>query len=121
MYLLHGDQDQSASRNQMKRHTSKQIVPAVSIHADEKRRQYVDRASKDLHFSARVVDLGMYAGTTSNACFWLSLAAALTRSRWAPAKYLMSSLSSFDAAVTSAIPSDDAQVRHTSLQALRNV
>ena len=105
-------------RSQIRRHTSKWIAPAVSIRGGEKRRQYVARASKDLHFAARVVDLGMYAGTTSNACFWLSLAAALTRSTWAPRAYLRSSLSGFDAAVTSAIPTNVQEVRHSEVGAL---
>ena len=120
-FLVYGDQHRITRTNHMKRHTSKRFVPAVNICIEEKRQQYVARASQDLHLNAHVVDLGMLAGTTNNACFWLSMAAALTRSRWAPVTNLRRSLSSFDAAVISAIPSDVGQIQHTSLQALRNV
>lgn len=47
-FLLYGRQDQNTLRNQMKRHTSRKPVPAISIHPDEKQQQYVARAQRDL-------------------------------------------------------------------------
>ena len=70
----------------------------------EKQQQCVARARKDLQLVVRAVDLGARAGTTINACFWLSLAAALTRSPWAPFSNLCDRLSGFHAARNSPIP-----------------
>ena len=121
-FLLYGDQNKKTPAgtysSHMKRHISKRNVPATNIDGDTRFPQYIERALRDLHFSARVVDLGMDAGETTNACFWLSLAAALAKSSWAPRTYLMNSLRSFSNAMTSPIPSDVQQVRHTSLQAI---
>jgi len=117
-FLLYGERDQSALRNQMRRHTSRKPVPAILIHADEKQRQYVARAQRDLQLAVRVVDLGARAGTTINACFWLSLAAALTRSTWAPSSHLRHRLSGFDAARASPIPVDGGEVAWSPIGAL---
>ena len=103
-FLLYGRQDQNTLRNQMKRHTSRKPVPAISIHPDEKQQQYVARAQRDLQLVVSAVDLGANAGKTINACFWLSLAAALTRSPWAPFSQLCDRLSCFHAAKASPIP-----------------
>ena len=40
--------------------------------------QYTQRARDEFQFEVRVWDLGQYAGRTTAACFWLSLAAGLT-------------------------------------------
>ena len=117
-FLLYGQQDQNALRNQMRRHTSRKPVPATPIHLHEKQRQYVARAQRDLHLVVRVVDLGARAGTTINACFWLSLAAALTRSAWAPFNHLRDRLSGFDAARASPIPVDVKGVACSAIGAL---
>ena len=103
-FLLYGQKDQNTLRDQMRRHTSRKPVPAIHIHLHEKQQQYVSRAQKDLQLVVRAVDLGARAGTTINACFWLSLAAALTRSPWAPFSLLHDRLSGFHAARASPIP-----------------
>jgi len=116
--LLYGERDQGALRNQMKRHTSRTPVPAIPIHLHVKAQQYVARAQRDLQLAVRVVDLGARAGTTINACFWLSLAAALTRSAWAPFNHLRDRLSGFHAARASPIPVDDGGVARSAIGAL---
>ena len=103
-FLLYGQQDKNTVRHLMRRHTSARPVPAIPIHLHEKQQQYVARARKDLQLVVRAVDLGARAGTTINACFWLSLAAALTRSPWAPFSNLCDRLSGFHAARNSPIP-----------------
>ena len=47
------------------------------------RNQYEARVREDLGRRATVVDLGQYAAGTSGACFWLCLAAGLSRCDWA--------------------------------------
>ena len=63
----------------------------------------------------RPVDLGQYAGDTTNACFWLCLAAGLTRSNWLPGTHQWLRLPSFDAARASPIPTGDATIRESHL------
>ena len=46
------------------------------------REQYETRSQEDLQFHADIVDLGQHAGGTTGACFWLSLAAGLSRTGW---------------------------------------
>ena len=110
-FLLYGDQERRKLEKHVKRHTSKQIMPAISMSVGEKKAQYAARAARDLQLSVQVVDLGQYAGNTANACFWLCLAVGLTRSGWVPSRYLWRRLSSFDAAKTSAVPTEGMPVR----------
>ena len=110
-FLLYGDQERRKLEKHVKRHTSKQIMPAISMSVGEKKAQYAARAARDLQLSVQVVDLGQHAGDTANACFWLCLAVGLTRSGWVPSSYLWRRLSSFDAAKTSAVPTEGMPVR----------
>ena len=75
-------------------------------------------SAKDMNWHPPLTLRKLNAGATSNACFWLSLAAALTRSTWGPSTHLRRFLRSFDDARKSAIPSDVRHVRDTSLQAI---
>ncbi|MBM4179856.1 MAG: hypothetical protein FJ211_11100 [Ignavibacteria bacterium] len=43
---------------------------------------YEKRARQDLQLETRAVDLGQFAGDTTAACFWLSLAAGLAHAHW---------------------------------------
>ena len=43
---------------------------------------YEQRARQDLNLETRAGDLGQFAGDTTAACFWLSLAAGLAYARW---------------------------------------
>ena len=117
-FLLYGQQDRNTLHNQMKRHTSIKIVPAISIHPDEKQQQYVERARRDLQLVVSAVDLGAKAGKTNNACFWLSLAAALTRSPWAPSSHLHDRLPGFQSARTSPIPDVASEVADSAIGTL---
>jgi len=53
------------------------------------RAEYVQRATAHFHRPMQVLDFGMYAGDTTNACFWLCLAAGLTRSSWEPSAHAL--------------------------------
>ena len=46
------------------------------------REQYISRAAVDLGLRVDVIDFSQYAGRTTNACFWLCLAAGLASSSW---------------------------------------
>ena len=52
------------------------------VASSEVREQYCSRARDHFHRDAQVLDFGMYAGETVNACFWLTLAAGLGKSAW---------------------------------------
>ena len=58
--------------------------PDASLAVDSVRQQYQERALADLGLETRVVDFGLHAGQTTNACFWLCLAARLAASSWSP-------------------------------------
>ena len=49
---------------------------------DDVRTEYSTRARDHFHCDVKVLDFGMYAGETTNACFWLALAAGLAKSAW---------------------------------------
>ena len=68
-----------------RRHTNRKTMNLnlKKVARDEVRQQYLARAQN--HFAGRLVsvlDFGMYAGETVNACFWLALAAGLAKSAW---------------------------------------
>ena len=68
------------------RQTHKSKVASIPVRSDQadadRRSEYKRRAANDLHKQVEVVDLGQHAGATTGACFWLSLAAGLSRGRW---------------------------------------
>ena len=49
---------------------------------NEVREQYRSRAMAHYQRDVQVLDFGIYAGETVNACFWLTLAAGLGKSAW---------------------------------------
>ena len=53
-----------------------------TLASDPVRAAYEERARVDLEMPARAVDLGQYAGDTTAACVWLSLAAGLAHAGW---------------------------------------
>ena len=52
-------------------------IEATQLAQGEVVAQYMKRAQEAYDFAMTVWDLGQYAGRTSGACFWLSLAAGL--------------------------------------------
>jgi hypothetical protein len=89
LILLHGcDEDKTKfmGTSHFRRHTLRKTVSFNSIKATgaNVRAEYVQRATAHYHRPMQVTDLGMYAGHTTNACFWLCLCAGLSRSSWAP-------------------------------------
>ena len=50
--------------------------------SDPVRDAYTERVRRDLNLEVRAVDLGQFAGGTTAACFWLSLAAGLAHVQW---------------------------------------
>ena len=69
---------------QFRRHTTKKVysINPETLFSDPVRAQYEKRSKHDLQLSVKVVDLGQYAGDTTAACFWLSLAAGLAHAHW---------------------------------------
>ena len=59
-------------------------TPGPVQEGDPVRRAYETRARQDLNMQVRAIDLGQYAGKTTAACFWLSMAAALAHTHWTP-------------------------------------
>ena len=59
----------------------------------------------------------MYAQHTVNACFWVSLAAALAKSAWQPASRYRGGLSGFQAAQEAPLPFDINNVRNSEIAA----
>ena len=76
---------------------------------------YVERAKSDLMMDVVAKDLGMYAGETSNGCFWLSLAGALASSCWAVTSRHRAALPSFEDAWRSAGTASSLDVRYSAL------
>ena len=113
--LVYGDREERKLSQHFKRHTSTQTMPAICVSTTERKAQYTARASRDLQTQVRPLDLGQYAGDTTNACFWLCLAAELTRSNWLPGTHQRLRLPSFDAARASPIPTGDATIRESHL------
>ena len=66
-----------------KRQANARKVPSIkTAKLDILRMDYEQRAHSELQKRVRVVDLGQFAGQTSGACFWLCLAAGLSRGSW---------------------------------------
>ena len=67
-----------------RRHTTNRVygISQETLASDPVRDAYQERARRDLNLEVRAVDLGQYAGGTTAACFWLSLAAGLAHVRW---------------------------------------
>ena len=86
LLLLGNDQAKAAQLgvNHFRRHTTNRVygIPEQTLSSDPVRAAYEDRARQDLDMRVRAVDLGQYAGGTTAACFWLSLAAGLAHTRW---------------------------------------
>jgi hypothetical protein len=86
LLLLGNDQAKAAQLgvNHFRRHTTNRVygIPEQTLASDPVRAAYEDRARQDLDMRVRAVDLGQYAGGTTAACFWLSLAAGLAHTRW---------------------------------------
>ncbi len=70
--------------NHFRRHTTNRVygIPEQTQASDPVRAADEDRARQDLDMRVRAVDLGQYAGGTTVACFWLSLAGGLAHIRW---------------------------------------
>ena len=78
--------------------------------SDPVRDAYAERVRRDLNLEVRAVDLGQFAGGTTAACFWLSLAAGLAHVQWeVPGQALP---------VLAEVPALLAKVRETSLSDL---
>ena len=72
--------------SRFRRHTSKRVygIAHNAVAGDPVRGAYETRARQDLNMQVRAIDLGQYAGETTAACFWLSVAAALAHTHWTP-------------------------------------
>ena len=72
--------------SRFRRHTSKRVygIAHSRVAGDPVRGAYETRARQDLNMQVRAIDLGQYAGETTAACFWLSVAAALAHTHWTP-------------------------------------
>jgi len=90
LFLLHGndaDKTKVMGAHHFRRHTLKKThslgwrVTAKTAN-DHVRGEYSLRAQGHFHRDMHVVDFGQYAGGTTNACFWLCLAAGLGLSSW---------------------------------------
>jgi hypothetical protein len=87
VFLLYG-QDKERWKyhgiNGFRRLTNRRVyyVDQKKAAADSVRAEYEARAQADLQVQVRAIDLGQYAGKTTAACFWLSLAAGLSRTDW---------------------------------------
>ena len=114
-FLLYGEINSKRVSRQLRRHVSKKPIPFIP---NDRLQHYISRAHADLQMHVEAKDLGMYAGRTINACFWLSLAAALTRSCWAVLPRLRPSLPSFQAAANELIPSNIDGFRHSEIAML---
>ena len=115
-FLLYGDVSSQNHLKQMQRHTVKRNIPAAfKVPLSDKLAQYVERAQVDLRLVAEAKDFGMHAGRTVNACFWLSLAAALTRSSWVVTTRHHDSFPGFQSACDAGIPDDTKDIRNSAV------
>ena len=84
--LLGNDRDRAkqVGAKHFRRHTTKRVYSKQqdTLSSDPVRDQYEKRSLQDLQVPVRVVDLGQYAGDTTAACLWLSLAAGLAHAWW---------------------------------------
>ena len=67
------------TQERFRRHQMKQVkgIDLAMLGRDEVVAQYMNRAKEAYGFSVKVWDFDQYAGETTGACFWLSLAAGL--------------------------------------------
>ena len=80
-----------------RRHTMQKKVLHIDLTkaaAASVREEYEQRAQQEFHKHFIVVDFGQHAASTIGACFWLCLAAGLSRSAWQPGAHTL--LSSAD-------------------------
>jgi len=86
MLLLGNDPERArhAGARVFRRHTTSRVygISQDALSSDPVRIAYEQRARQDLNLETRAVDLGQFAGDTTAACFWLSLAAGLAYARW---------------------------------------
>ena len=87
MILLNGNdsvRNKYRGTNSFRRQTNKTTVSLKleKCANDDVCEQYRVRAIDYFQRDVRVHDLGIYAGNTVNACFWLTLAAGLAKSSW---------------------------------------
>ena len=87
MLLLNGNdhtRNKYCGAKHFRRQTNRKTVNInlQKVASSEVREQYCSRARDHFHRDAQVLDFGMYAGETVNACFWLTLAAGLGKSAW---------------------------------------
>ena len=100
----------------MQRHTSKRPVAVSQTGSrDERVQNYTQRAQDELHVHMQVHDFGIRSQSTNNACFWLFMAAALSRSDWRPPSRCRAALSGLDAARAGALPVDVDKVPHSEI------
>ena len=96
----------------LRRHTTDRVynISQEIVASDPVRDAYTERVRRDLNLEVRAVDLGQFAGGTTAACFWLSLAAGLAHVQWeVPGQALP---------VLAEVPALLAKVRETSLSDL---
>jgi len=86
--LLNGNDPRRNSfcaNSRFRRHTARKKVRSVNLQERGSlavREQYEHRAQADLRMHLGAIDLGQHAGGTTGACFWLCLAAGLSRANW---------------------------------------
>lgn len=114
--LLYGDVNAKTHHRLMQRHTSKRPVAlTLTGTPDERVDHYTQRAQEELNVNMQVHDFGIHAQRTVNACFWLCMAAALSRLDWRPPSSCRSLFSALDAARTAPLPADVNEVRHSAI------
>ncbi len=82
--LLNGN-DHARTSYRFRRHTMQRKVLQMNLEkvsGSAVRSEYVQRAREHFHRDFHVVDLGQHAASTTGACFWLCLAAGLSKSGW---------------------------------------
>ena len=82
--LLNGNSD-ARDLYRFRRHTCKARVIQLNmgkVACASVREEYEKRASDDLLLDLQAIDLGEHAASTTGACFWLCLAAGLSRCGW---------------------------------------
>ena len=84
--LLNGNdihRDRFVGKARFRRQAHARKVPSIkAADHDILRMDFEQRAVNELQKRVRMVDLGQYAGQTNGACFWLCLAAGLSRGSW---------------------------------------
>ena len=84
-YFMNG-MDSARDVIRFRRHARKKVVCGINVEklaSVAVRNDYLERANAEFgHLSFVVVDLGQHACSTTGACFWLCLAAGLSRCDW---------------------------------------